>query len=116
MSIIALSELSCPHAPGRESGTGVDEGHRQFDSNAPAQKWINFHMIATRNYAEYEKRNRTRNTLYMLKTQKPLSWFLLAFLAEQGRRYSTDFDGERYWFLTSQPCCRGHRRTDVFVA
>jgi hypothetical protein len=34
----------------------------------------------------------------MLKTQKPLSWFLLAFLAEQGRRYSTDFDGERYWF------------------
>jgi len=42
--------------------------------------------------------------VYMLKTQKPLSWFLLPFLAEQGRRYSTDFDGERYWFLASQPC------------
>jgi len=34
----------------------------------------------------------------MLKTQKPLSWFLLTFLAEQGRQYSTDFDGDQCWF------------------
>ncbi len=50
--------------------------------------------------------------VYMLKTQKPLSWFLLALLTEQGRRYCTDFDGERYWFLASQPCCGGQNRTE----
>ncbi len=44
----------------------------------------------------------------MLKTQKPLSWFLLAFLAEQGRRYSTDFDGERYWFPAFVRLWRGN--------
>ena len=93
-------------------------------------------MIATRNVAKYESRNRTGNTLYMLKTQKPLSWFLLAFLTEQGRRYCTDFDGERYppptdsgeamlvpllrqgygrAQLASQPCCRVHNRIDDFT-
>jgi len=44
----------------------------------------------------------------MLKTQKPLSWFLLAFLAEQGRWYSTDFDGERYWFPSFAKATDGH--------
>ena len=87
---------------------------RQFDSCAPAQNRDDFDATATRNYAEYESRNRTGNTLYMLKTQKPLSWFLLAFLAEKGRRYSTDFDGGRYWFLASQPCCGGRNRTGVW--
>src|SRR3989344_2019671 len=50
----------------------------------------------------------------MLYMQKPLSWFLLAFLTEQGRWYSTDFDGERYWFLASHLGCGGRNRTGVW--
>ena len=114
MANFTLSVYSYPLEGDGNSGTVVDARYRQFDSSARAQNSGGFYVIATQKRPEHENRNRTRNTLYMLKTQKPLSWFLLAFLAEHGRRYSTDFDACRYWFLTSQPCCGGRNRTGVW--